>query len=218
MKKRRPRPGKVLITSGVVLLLAALLLACYNVWDSRRAAEFAQTAAADLTEDIREVQKANDQLAKSARTEENREFIPDYQLDPTRDMPSEEIDGVAYVGLLEIPALELSLPVIDQWSYPGLRLSSCRYTGTAYLPGFVIAAHNYERHFGHIKDLSQGDAVVYTDMSGNVFTYTVVGIEVLAPTDIETMVSDEWDLTLFTCTLSGRARVSVRCIRASDGD
>ena len=37
--------------------------------------------------------------------------------------------------------------------------------------------------------------------------------EVLAPTDIEGMESGDWDLTMFTCTIGGKSRVTVRCDR-----
>ena len=33
-------------------------------------------------------------------------------------------------------------------------------------------------------------------------------------TAIEEMVTGDWDLTLFTCTLSGQTRFTVRCIRS----
>jgi len=39
----------------------------------------------------------------------------------------------------------------------------------------------------------------------------VAAREVLLPTAVEEMTAGEWDLTLFTCTLGGRSRVTVRC-------
>jgi sortase A len=30
---------------------------------------------------------------------------------------------------------------------------------------------------------------------------------------VEEMESDEWDLTLFTCTIGGKSRVTIRCER-----
>ena len=48
-------------------------------------------------------------------------------------------------------------------------------------------------------------------MDGNVFRYEVVELETLMPTAIEEMTSGDWDLTLFTCTIGGGSRVTVRC-------
>ncbi len=51
------------------------------------------------------------------------------------------------------------------------------------------------------------------DMQGNRFAYEVQVVETLEATAVEDMVSEEWDLTLFTCDLSGESRVTVRCLQ-----
>ena len=38
-------------------------------------------------------------------------------------------------------------------------------------------------------------------------------VETLEATAVADMVSEEWDLTLFTCDLSGESRVTVRCLQ-----
>ena len=57
------------------------------------------------------------------------------------------------------------------------------------------------------------DEVVFTDIDGNIFRYQVVKKEVLKSTAIEEMEAGEWDLTLFTCTVGGASRMTVRCER-----
>ena len=127
-------------------------------------------------------------------------------------MPTQTIDGIDYIGVLEIPSLNLELPVISQWSYPNLRIAPCRYSGSAYSGGLVIAAHNYDSHFGRLKTLQTDDEVIFTDIDGNTFTYKVAVMEILEPLATEEMKSEEWDLSLFTCTIGGRSRVTVRCV------
>lgn len=122
--------------------------------------------------------------------------------------PTAEIDGYYYIGILEIPSLELSLPVMSEWSYQNLKFAPCRYSGSAYTGNFTIAAHNYSTHFGPVRDLEAGDQVIFTDIKGRRFFYEVETVETLEPTAIEDMLSDEWDLTLFTCTFSSQARVA----------
>ena len=51
----------------------------------------------------------------------------------------------------------------------------------------------------------------FTDMDGNVFSYQVADIEILQPGDVEELCSGEWPLTLYTCTIGGRTRITVRC-------
>ena len=57
--------------------------------------------------------------------------IPDYLIDPRVSMPTAEVEGYDYIGVLSIPVLDLELPVMDSWSYPQLKLSPCRYEGSA---------------------------------------------------------------------------------------
>ena len=56
-------------------------------------------------------------------------------------------------------------------------------------------------------------------MDGNRFAYQVVVRETLEPTAIDEMQSEEdgaWDLTLFTCTIGGQSRVTVRCVQVEE--
>lgn len=136
---------------------------------------------------------------------------PDFVRYPDMEMPTEEIDGHDYIGVLEIPSLELSLPVMSEWSNEKFKMAPCRYVGSVYSEDIVIAAHNYQRHFGKLKTLREGDEVCFTDVEGNVFIYAVSGFDTLGKKDVEEMTTGEWDMTLFTCTPGGAKRVTVRC-------
>lgn len=130
---------------------------------------------------------------------------------PEMEMPVIGIDGENYIGVLEIPALNLALPVMDEWSYPRLKIAPCRYAGSVYSRDCVIAGHNYEEHLRYIGQLNPGDEVRFTDAEGNVFCYSVLCQEILAPAEVEAMCTGDWDLTLFTCKVGGRRRITVRC-------
>ena len=205
--------GKICTGIGLLLLAAALFLTAYNLWSDAKAGEAADTVLEQLTPELEEAEeKAKISLPALPSGESLEEaYIPDYILNPEMEMPAEEIDGQKYIGVLRIPALSLELPVISEWSYPSLQIAPCRYAGSAYLNNMVIAAHNYYSHFGYLKNLSQGDEVIFTDMDGNVFRYEVAELETLSPFAIEEMTGGDWDLTLFTCTVGGQSRVTVRC-------
>lgn len=130
-----------------------------------------------------------------------------------REMVVQEIDGHNYIGFVGIPALELELPVMADWTYPQLKIAPCRFTGSIFTDDLVIMAHNFERHFGRIRDLKPGDTVTFTDMEGQTISYEVVVLDILHPTAVENMTAGEYDLTLFTCTYGGKSRVTVRCDR-----
>ena len=127
------------------------------------------------------------------------------------DMPVERIDGIEYVGILQLPALSLELPIASQWSYPVLRKAPARYSGSAYTQDLVICGHNYTSHFGNLSALEPGDPVVFVDMDGNVFQYQVAEQELLNAEDVEAMQEGDWALTLFTCTIGGKNRIVIRC-------
>lgn len=201
------RRGSWLMGAGLLLMAAALLLTGYNLWNDWRAGQAAGQALARLAE-------ADPPAETGAGAGEQK--IPDYVLDPGREMPVVEVDGQAYIGTLDLPALGLTLPVMNDWSYPRLKTAPCRYAGTAYQSGFVIAGHNYRRHFGPLSRLAPGDPVTFTDVDGNRFCYQVAEVQVLPPTAVEEMVDDGWDLTLFTCTLSGQTRLTVRCDKVEE--
>ncbi len=211
--------GKGLILLGLLLIAAALFLAAYNLYDGERAERSARQAAsrlAALTPTEAPSTPAALPAEEAAAPEEIE--LPDYVLNPQMEMPVTEMDGIGYIGTLRIPALELELPVISEWSYPNLKIAPCRYLGSAYLNTLVIAAHNYQSHFGTLKNLSEGDAVTFTDMDGNLFCYEVTALETLPPTAIAEMTVSDYDLTLFTCTLGGANRVTVRCDRVMPED
>ncbi len=189
------------------MLAAALLLTGYNLYDEYRAGAAADHALETLQQQIPEIPSDGTQTPEQAE-------LPDYIVNPDMEMPTEEIEGNDYIGVLEIPSLEISLPVMSSWSYPKLKLAPCRYSGSAYTGNLVIAAHNYRTHFGPIKNLTEGAQVTFTDVKGRCFSYEVAVVEVLESTAIQDMTSEEWDLTLFTCTPGGQARVAVRCLRA----
>jgi sortase A len=187
----RAKAGITLMALGALLLAAALGLFLYNRAESDQATQAAEAALPQVM---------------AAATEP-----ADPETLRQTEMPVYEFDDLDYVAVLEIPALELTLPVLDAWSYPNLKKAPCRYTGSARTGDLVIAAHNYDRHFGRLTKLRAGDAVTLTDMDGVRYIYEVAEVEVLAPTDVEEMTNSGYPLTLFTCTYGGKSRVTVRC-------
>ncbi len=220
--------GNWLIGMGLLLVAAALCLTVYNLWEDQRAGETSADALAQLRQElavqptrptvteppVTQTDPSQPDSTETQPTETEPEIvIPDYIRDPNMEMPTMEIDGRQYLGILEIPVLELSLPILSEWSYSALKVSPCRYKGSAYLNNLILMAHNYRRHFGRLLELQPGDRVIFTDAEGNVFHYAVMEMETLAIHAVEEMESGQWDLTLFTCTLGGKTRVTIRCQR-----
>lgn len=194
------------MTGGLLLLAAALFLTCHNIWEEHRAEKCSTAALGQILTEL-PAEEPPPVLTENLQEAD----IPDYLLNPDMEMPTMEVDGEDYIGILSIPALELELPVISEWSYPRLKIAACRLEGSAYLDNLIVAAHNYRSHFGGLKNLRPGDAVTFIDADGNIFSYEVAETEVLGRDDLAGLEYGNWDLTLFTCTVGGRARVVVRC-------
>ena len=201
------KTGIAIVAVGAVLILSALLLLLYNRYEDARAGQEAESLLANV------------EAAVSAEgmdwTEANRPeatAIP-FPTSLAPEMPAVMLDGYEYVGYIEIPALELKLPVMSDWDYARLKIAPCRQFGSSRTDDLVIAAHNYESHFGCLRDLSAGDTVMFTDMDGIVNTYCVEEIETLDPNEVDAVQNSGYDLVLYTCSKSGKTRVTVFCDR-----
>lgn len=134
-----------------------------------------------------------------------------YIENPKMEMPIKQIDGYDYIGYLKIEKLSLDLPIMNEWSYPLIRISPARYEGSIYENNMIILAHNYKSHFGYLYKLNLGDKVEFVDMDNNNFIYEVKEAEEIKRDNINGLLSGNWDLTLFTCTLGGEFRTVIRC-------
>lgn len=121
-----------------------------------------------------------------------------------------------YMGYVSIPALDLYLPVMADWSEANLNTAPSRYAGSIAENNLVIAGHNYRRQFRKLLWIEEGTDVLFTDMNGTTYAYTVAYTESLGPRQIDMMTesSDSWELTMFTCTVGGSRRWAVRCVYA----
>lgn len=196
IKKKNRHTGKTFFVLGLLLLTAAFSLTMYNRWDAARADQAAQAIAEKLEEEI----------ASASASEKT-------DIDSDTGIPAVELDGNLYIGLLEIPSLDLSLPIMAEWDYVRLKTTPCRYYGSCETDDLVIAGHNYARHFSPLKWIRTGSDVYFTDTEGTVYHYIVDNVETLMPEQVDEMIGGDWDLTLFTCTTGGQSRCTVRCVR-----
>ena len=200
--------GTALIVVGALLLLTAVGLLGYNMLEERSAGESAQAVLDQIIPAVKTPGKPQHEDLQGSLPQVE---TPNYILNPQMDLPEKEYDGRRYVGVITIPALEVELPVLKGWSRSGAKIAPCRFEGTPYMDDLVICAHNYQSHFGRLNTLKTGDLVQFMDMEGNLFTYQVVSFEILQPNQVELLRSGGWDLTLFTCTIGGQTRFTVRC-------
>lgn len=209
MKNKQKRSGIIFVIIGILLLAAALGKTAYNLWDGVRAGKESQEIAQQLIKELPET--TDTQKNEKIDTDESEANEDDTDRE---EMKTVDLDGNRYLGLICIPSLDLELPVMAEWSYEKLRTAPCRYTGSIYDNNLVIAGHNYSGHFRDLKELKRGAEINLITASGEEIIYTVKEIETLGSQEISSMITAvDWDLTLFTCTVGGKSRCTVRCIR-----
>lgn len=179
---------------GAVLILSALLLILYNEKEDSRAG------------------KAVDELLPAVQTAISEQEGYANLFDEEAGL---EINGQNCIGYLTIPALNLELPVLSDWSYSRLTIAPCRQFGSVRGDDLVIAGHNYRHHFGRLSSLSAGEPILLTDVNGEVNVYLVGSVDVISPYSAEAVKNSEWDLILYTCNYSGQKRVMVGCERTT---
>ena len=188
------KKSKIWITVGIILIFAAFGLTAYNYYEDYQA--------------NRHAQHVTEELAGKIKTEHTDEL---YKMNPDIEMPTKTVDGIAYIGVLEVPKLSLELPVMSHWSYDGLKIAPGRYKGSVYQRNIIIAGHNYRSHFSRLKTLDIGSKIWFIDVEGNRFEYKISDIEIIKGTNVKQMEKGTWDMTLFTCTYGGQNRMALRC-------
>ena len=202
------KAGSFFITLGLLLMAAAFGLVLHNRMEANEAGRKAEIVLAELSDVMRERQESVIPAEDLSALAEADKAVP--------VMPTETIDGNRYIGVLEIPALGISLPVGENWSDELLQLSPCRYSGSYYTDDLVICGHNYESHFSPIKYIEPEELLYFVTVEGTRYAYSVVQRETVWPLEIDKMLGKEdvpWDLTLFTCNNGGESRCTVRCMR-----
>ncbi len=223
---------KIFIATGTMLILSALFLCLHNFMESEKAYKISQENLSELKKLIPEPPDENVSVFDYDIPEEDifKPYDEDKNENPKEkekiygeDAQSEypeityiTVNEYYYVGYISLPSLGIELPVLDGWSYPSLQISPCLYSGNPQDNNMIIAAHNYNNHFGQIGNLNSGDEIYFTDCDGKTYGYNIVNTQYIGGYDADSMFrgsENEWDLTLFTCTLDGRTRVTVRAQR-----
>ncbi len=220
MTDKKSKKGRLLIIAGTVLLLAALSLV---LWNNHRQ----QASSKEMNSILSSLRLQMPQSDESSESEDNHKddfgsvgfegesiggSSDNYGDSSQTEETYIEVEQKRYIGILQIPSLNLELPIMADYSYDELYNSPCRYSGSVATSDIIIAAHNYRYFFGPIDNLNSGDKLIFTSADGQIYSYSVVQSELIDGDDANSLRanSDDWDMTLFTCTWSGTSRLVVR--------
>lgn len=183
--------GKYLIILGVILIVISLSLFTFNNLEDYHASKNSFEVLEMI--DDNKIEEIVTNVSNLTKQEEN--VI--------------NVRGNDYIGIIEIPALNLELPIMSEFTYDKLKIAPCRYFGSIQTNDLVICGHSYLAHFGNLYRLQPKDIIIINDFHRQ-YIYEVEAIEILEATDINNMLDSQFDLTLYTCTKDSLRRVTIR--------
>lgn len=223
------------------LLLAALLAVagiCVMLWPiftGQKLQADADAAVQEFLADRGEPEQQYPELLADLR-EYDRQLYAEKQCNltdleacetPAADLTAYGIED-EIIGVLEIPAMELTMPVYLGASDDNLAAGAAVLGNTSAPIGgtntnCVIAGHRGWKgadYFRHIDKLAVGDTVKLTNL-WETLTYTVADIQIIQPHEVEMIkIQPNRDLlTLLTChpyASGGKQRYVVYCERLAD--
>lgn len=179
------KKGYILFNLGVIFILSAFSMIYYNNYENNKSKN--------------KVKEINTKIEQVINNEEYNEII--------------DIDGYDYIGTINIPSINIELPIMKDWDNAKMKEAACKYYGSIHTNNLVLCAHSYKNLFGKLKDLNINDVVIITDLNNVKYYYEVKEIEVLSPKEVKEMIETDFDLTLYTCTTDSLNRLTVRLER-----
>ena len=186
------RMHKWLLCIGLSLVVAGLGL----LVGSQVAGHLWQNRAQRLVSQIEAVMPQ-----RTAGSEENYRVM---------DMPALCLEGQDLIGLVEIPAYGVKLPIGNRWQAGKVGRYPSRLEGTVYDGSLIVGGSG--RQLACLAQVGHGDAVIVTDLHGAEFRYTVSRIRRTNDADIHSLRSDQVRLVLFMRDVYSMEYVIVECI------
>lgn len=168
---------KICVLVGIGLLVGAMVILALWRWNISSSEKQGQYYVNTLQSLFPEPQNA----------------VPEQRRDNTMSVLS--VDGIDFVGLIELPRYGSILPVCADWGkivqYP------CRFYGSIYDSTMQIGATTQKGQYDFYRELSVGDTVNYIDVEGNRYAFTITSLRYEKHVDQAALQKQDAPLTLF---------------------
>ena len=226
---------KTSLLLAVLLAVAGICVMLWPVFTGHRLQSNAATAVQEFLAEHDEPEQQYPELLADLQAYNQRIYaekqsgLVDLEAceEPAADLNAYGIDD-EIIGVLEIPAMEVTMPVYLGASDTHLAAGAAVLGNTSAPIGgantnCVIAGHRGWRgadYFRHIDKLAVGDTVTLTNL-WETLTYTVADIQIIQPHEVEKIkIQPDRDLlTLLTChpyASGGKQRYVVFCERTEN--
>ena len=183
----------VITVLGIVLVLSSAVLFVFSNYIQGKYEENSQEIVAEMKKMI--------PPAKDGYTDDYRKS----------SMSVLEINGEDFIGIIDVPGNEKTLPICAYWDKNNVAKHPCRYTGSIYDGTLIIGGYDNSSQFAVIKTLAIGQTVEITDVSGVVYSYIVKDVEENQQATNENLKNKSCDLSLFVKNTETNDYVIVRC-------
>ena len=182
---------KICILVGICLLVGAIVIFALWRWNINNSEKQAQYYVNKLQSLIPKPQNA----------------VPEERRDNTMAVLS--VDGTDFVGIVELPHYKSVLPVCADWGeiskYP------CHFSGSIYNGTMQIGATTQKGQYDFYRELSVGDSLIYTDVEGNRYTFTITSLRYEKHADQAALQREDAPLTLFVKNIYSFEYLIVSC-------
>ncbi|MFI3175579.1 MAG: sortase [Bacillota bacterium] len=121
------------------------------------------------------------------------------------------IDGLNYIGIIEIPVIDVALPIHENWTEAKLDTAPCVYEGSTLGKNLIVGGHNTKAHFALLHTLDIGSEAILSDADGVLHTYVLKEKTVISEMEVAFLRDiGDFELTLFTCDFDSRKRAVLR--------
>ena len=211
----------ILLIVGIVFIVAILGTTGIIIMNNGKAKQEAENAVDHFQSNVNEEYNNEEELPESNIIANEIAPIVGVENVVVDDNTSDDDNTKTYkgfpmVGTIEIPAINLKYPVLEDASKSAIEVAVGIYDG----PGLnkvgntTIAGHNYRdgRFFANNKKLVEGDKIHITDTTGQKITYSIYKIYTTSPEDSSYLDRDtagKREISLTTCTDDSQSRLII---------
>ncbi len=187
-----------LIVSLIIIGIVLILYFSYNIY-------------------IKEKEKISKQLINNYNISQLYSNNSDEEIYNSINTYKEEENNFTVIGIIEIPKLNISYPILSELSDELLKIAPCKLSGP--MPNeegnLCIAGHNYDNYkfFSKVPTLEVNDEIFICDLKGNKVLYLVydkyeVDTQDLSP--LEDSIGIKKQITLITCNNKNKNKIIVK--------
>lgn len=212
----------VLLILGIILIVLILSVTGFFIIRNGKLKKEAEEAVGHFQGQVNQVESPTPENTEISNNitpdiEMENDIIPSGNSSTNDKLPTYE--GFPMVGTIEIPAIKLSCPILQDATPDSMEVSVGLYDRFSEpdlnaVGNTTIAGHNYRdgRFFANNKKLVEGDKIYITDYKGKKVTYSIYKIYTTAPEDDSHLGRDtegKSEITLVTCTDDTQSRLVV---------